>query len=207
VSGHFITFEGIEGCGKSTQIARISEYLKGKGVEVDITREPGGTAIAESIRDVLLDPANTAMASMTELLLYEAARAQHLEERILPALERGAVVLCDRFADSTTAYQGGGRGLSRSMLRTLHDIATNGRWPDLTIVLDVPVAVGAERRAGTALDRIELEAAEFHERVRLAFLDNANEEPHRVKVINGARPVEAVTEAIVREIDAMATAS
>lgn len=207
MSGRFITFEGIEGCGKTTQIARICEHLRRRGLEVDVTREPGGTAIAEAIRNVLLDPANTAMASMTELLLYEAARAQHLEERIVPALERGAIVLCDRFADSTTAYQGGGRGLSLSMLRTLHDIATNGRWPDLTIVLDVPVEVGAQRRAGTALDRIEREAAEFHERVRRAFLDIAKEEPHRVKVIDGAQPVDAVTEAIVREIDAMATAS
>ena len=207
MTGRLITFEGIEGCGKSTQIARLERYLRDRGFRVDVTREPGGTPIAEAIRDVLLDPANNAMVSMTELLLYEAARAQHLHERILPALERGVMVLCDRYADSTTAYQGGGRGLSRGMLRTLHDIATNGRWPDLTIVLDVPVAVGATRRAGTALDRIELEASAFHERVRQAFLDIAREEPHRVKIVDGAQPVERVTEAIVREVEPLATAS
>ena len=206
MSGRFITFEGIEGCGKTTQIARIEQYFRGRGKEVVLTREPGGTPIAEKIRDLLLDPANEAMAPTAELLLYAAARAQHLEERILPALHRGAVVLCDRFADSTTAYPGGGRGVSRTMVGNLHEIATHGCWPDLTFVLDLPVAVGAERRAGSALDRIEREAAEFHERVRNAFLDIAREEPHRVVVVDAAQPVEAVTAAMVRVIEQRATA-
>lgn len=207
MSGLFITFEGIEGCGKTTQIARLEERLRGRGLAVEVTREPGGTPIAEAIRELLLDPANDAMAPMTELLLYEAARAQHLEERIVPALDRGAVVLCDRFADSTTAYQGGGRGLSPSMLRTLHDIATRGRCPDLTFVIDVPVAVGAARRAGTTLDRIELEATEFHERVRQAFLEIARQEPHRIRVIDGSQPVDDVTQAIVHEFERVAATS
>jgi dTMP kinase len=206
VSGCFITFEGIEGCGKTTQIARIEQYFRGRGHEVVLTREPGGTPIAEKIRDLLLDPENDAMVSTAELLLYAAARAQHLEERILPALQRGAVVLCDRFADSTTAYQGGGRGLSRTMLRNLHEIATQGRSPDLTFVLDLPVSAGAQRRAGTTLDRIERESAEFHERVRNAFLDIAREEPHRVVVVDAAQPVEVVTAAMVRVIEHRATA-
>ena len=206
MSGRFITFEGIEGCGKTTQIALIEQYFRGRGQEVVLTREPGGTPIAEKIRDLLLDPANDAMAPTAELLLYAAARAQHLEERILPALHRGAVVLCDRFADSTTAYQGGGRGFYPTMLRNLHEISTHGCWPDLTFVLDLPVAVGAERRAGSALDRIEREAAEFHERVRNAFLDIAREEPHRVVVVDAAQPVEAVTAAMVRVIEQRATA-
>jgi dTMP kinase len=204
VTACFISFEGIEGCGKTTQIARLEHYLRSRGHDVEVTREPGGTPIAEQIRRLLLDPEHDAMAPMAELLLYEAARAQHVAQRINPALARGAIVLCDRFADSTTAYQGGGRGLPLGMLHSLHDIATGGRWPDLTIVLDVPVAEGSARRAGTTLDRIELEAPEFHERVRQAFLQIARLEPQRVKVIDGAMPVAHVTEAIIREMESLA---
>jgi dTMP kinase len=200
--GMFITFEGVEGCGKSTQIARLQQHLETRGHSVVVTREPGGTPIAEAIRALLLDPLNHAMSPVTELLLYEAARAQHVAERIRPALDNGFVVLCDRFADSTTAYQGAGRGLSPDVVGRLHDIATQGLHPDLTIVLDVPADVGLSRATQTGSDRMELEALEFHERVRIEFLRLAKEEPARVIVIDGMQDVDAVADAIRALVDA-----
>ncbi|MBX7255285.1 MAG: dTMP kinase [Candidatus Hydrogenedentes bacterium] len=191
--GCFITFEGVEGCGKSTQLALLKDYLESRGCSVDVTREPGGTPIAEAIRGVLLDPVHREMTSVTELLLYAAARAQHVAERIRPALDAGKVVLCDRFADSTTAYQGAGRALSPETIAALHRIATGGVWPDLTIVLDIDPEEGLKRAmARRGLDRIENESIEFHRRVREGFLALSRSEPERVVPIDGARGVDAV---------------
>ncbi|MFA6241785.1 MAG: dTMP kinase [Candidatus Hydrogenedentales bacterium] len=200
--GCFITFEGVEGCGKSTQLVLLKEYLASQGREVEVTREPGGTPIAEAIRRVLLDPNNHALTPVAEVLLYAAARAQHVAERIRPALEAGKIVLCDRFADSTTAYQGAGRALPEATIAALHRIATEGVWPELTIILDIDPEIGLERAAARrGLDRIENESIEFHRRVRAGFLSLARIEPDRVVLVDGARSVEAVAEDIRRLSD------
>ena len=201
MKGRFITFEGVEGCGKSTQLGRLQAWLEGQGHTVVVTREPGGTPIAESIRAILLDPENTAMGPVTELLLYEAARAQHVYEKIAPALEKGHIVLCDRFADSTTAYQGAGRGLSAEALRALHDTATDNLWPDLTLLIDLDVAIGLERaRNRGRRDRLEREAVAFHERVRAGFLQLAESEPERIAVIDGDNTVDTVAERVIETV-------
>ena len=197
MKGLFITLEGIEGCGKSTQLRMLSEHLAARGFDVVTTREPGGTPTAEAVRAILLDPAHTALSSMAEALLYAAARAQHVDELIRPALEAGKIVLSDRFADSTTAYQGAGRDIPAETIRALHDLATRGTWPDLTIVLDLPAVEGLKRAAsGGAPDRIEQEPLAFHERVREEFLRIARAEPDRVRVVDGSRSVEAVNQEI-----------
>lgn len=204
MNGVFITLEGVEGCGKTTQMTLLGQRLEAEGRRVLRTREPGGTPIAETIRGILLDPANTALCPVAELLLYEAARAQHVAERIQPALEAGTIVLCDRFADSTTAYQGAGRVLPRDTVLNLHRVATGGVWPDLTIVFDVPVAMGLERAAAVGhRDRIECEPLEFHERVRAEFLRIAEAEPERVKVVDAAQPPEAVAEVVYELVRAI----
>lgn len=204
MSGCFITFEGVEGCGKSTQITLLWEYLVEAGYDVIVTREPGGTPIAEAIRGVLLNPDHENMGPTTELLLYAAARAQHVYEKIAPALAAGQIVLCDRFADSTTAYQGGGRGLSAEILKILNEIATGGVWPDCTLLIDVPVTVGLERaRSRGRKDRIEQEPVAFHERVREGFLALAAVEPARIHVIDGTTPVEDVHHAICHAVEAV----
>ena len=169
-----------------------------------VTREPGGTPIAEAIRDVLLDPAHKAMGATAELLLYEAARAQHVHEKIAPALEAGHVVLCDRFADSTTAYQGAGRGIGSEVLTDLHHLATGGVWPDLTLLIDLPVETGLERARGRGRkDRMEQESVAFHQRVREGFLALAQAEPGRIQVIDGDASVEDVHDAIRRAVEAV----
>ncbi|MCL4694219.1 MAG: dTMP kinase [Candidatus Hydrogenedentes bacterium] len=197
MKGIFITVEGVEGCGKSTQILLLKAYLESRGREVIVTREPGGTAIAETIRSILLDPENAALSPMAEAFLYAAARAQHVDERIRPALEAGKVVLSDRFADSTTAYQGAGRQLPEETIQSLHSMATRGTWPHLTIVVDVPAEEGL-KRAGhvNPPDRIEMEPIEFHRGVREAFLQIAQNDPARVHVVDGTRSVEAVAAAV-----------
>jgi dTMP kinase len=208
MKGFFVTMEGVEGSGKSTQIALLKDYLQTKGRSVDVTREPGGTPIGEAVRTVLLDPANDAMDSMSELLLYEAARAQHVTQLIRPALGRGAIVICDRFSDSTTAYQGAGRGLSKEDMDRLHGLATRGLVPDLTILIDLPVAEGLARaKRYRDADRIELEPEEFHERVRQAFLRLAKEEPDRVKIVDGLLPMDKVAEEIRSHTEAMLSRS
>ena len=195
--GLFVSFEGVEGGGKSTQLELLRSALVARGHDVVVTREPGGTPIGEAIRRILLDPAHKGMAPIAELLLYEAARAQFVAEWIGPALARGAVVLCDRFADSTTAYQGGGRGLAPEALEHLHRLATDGLWPDLTFVLDVPATVGLARAVKRqAADRIEQESLAFHERVRAAFLALAERDARRVRVVDGARGVDEVAREI-----------
>ncbi|MFO7976641.1 MAG: dTMP kinase [Candidatus Hydrogenedentota bacterium] len=201
MKGVFITLEGVEGCGKTTQMALLRERLEAEGRNVLLTREPGGTPIAEAIRQILLDPVNTTLSPVAELLLYEAARAQHVAEKIKPALDKGIVVVCDRFADSTTAYQGAGRVLPRDTVRELHRVATGTVWPDLTIILDMPAKTGLERAAAAHdRDRIELEPLAFHERVRNEFLRIAETEPDRVKVVDALQPPESVAEVIYREV-------
>ena len=202
--GLFITFEGVEGCGKSTQVERLRQRLTTMGYKVIATREPGGTPIAEAIRAILLDPQHAAMCPTAELLLYEAARAQHVAEKILPALQAGAIVLCDRFSDSTTAYQGAGRGLSPEDVAPLHAIATAGLNPDKTILVDVPAEVGLARVMKTKTrDRIELEAIEFHTKVRDGFLAIAKAEPNRVAIVDGTQPLELVSTAVDAIIDSL----
>lgn len=201
--GRFITFEGVEGCGKSTQIALLADHLTEAGYTVLVTREPGGTPIAEAIRDVLLDPAHHAMGATAELLLYEAARAQHVHEKIAPALADGHIVLSDRFADSTTAYQGAGRGIAADVLNPLHHMATGGVWPDLTLLIDLPVETGLERARGRGRkDRIEQESIDFHQRVRDGFLALAEAEPDRIRVIDGRADIDAVHQSIRRAVEA-----
>lgn len=187
--GLFITFEGVEGAGKSSQIRRLAASLEKEGVSVLVTREPGGTPISERIRELLLERKHHKMVSTTELLLYAAARSQHVAERIAPALAEGQTVISDRFGDATTAYQGHGRGLDLELIHRLNHVATAGLVPDLTIVLDVPVKVGLgrARRRQRSMDRLEVETLEFHQRVRDGYHAIAKQEPDRVAVINSRR--------------------
>jgi len=206
MSGIFITFEGVEGCGKTTQIQGAKHYLEGKGLHTLLTREPGGTAIGEGIRELLLNPENTAMCSLTELFLYAAARAQHIHERILPALGAGKAILSDRFADSSFAYQGAGRNLDESVLKTLHQLATNGLAPHRTYLLDLPPEIGLERARGRGrADRLEQESLDFHRRVRDGFLRLAAAEPERIKIIDANRSVAEVGADILADLDKLIT--
>ncbi|HGY9624843.1 dTMP kinase [Pseudomonas juntendi] len=197
MSGLFITLEGPEGAGKSTNREYLAERLREQGLDVVLTREPGGTPLAERIRELLLAPSDEAMAADTELLLVFAARAQHLAEVIRPALARGAVVLCDRFTDATYAYQGGGRGLSQERIATLETFVQGALRPDLTLVFDLPVEVGLARAAARGrLDRFEQEGQAFFEAVRQAYLQRAGREPQRYRLLDAAQPLEAVQRAI-----------
>ena len=199
--GRFITFEGIEGCGKTTQIDLLRRYLEEAGRSVRVTREPGGTKIGEAIRGILLDPEHSAMCSPAELLLYAASRAQHVHEVIRPAMEAGTDVLCDRFADSTAAYQGAGRGLDEAALHQLHAFGAGGLAPDLTVLIDLPVEEGLRRARGRGRsDRIEQESLAFHGRVREGFLRLADMEPGRIKIVDGMQSIEAIAEAIRDEV-------
>ena len=201
MKGCFITIEGVEGSGKSTQVEKLRMFIEGRGHKVDTTREPGGVPIAEAIREVLLNPNHTAMAPITELLLYEAARAQHVAQRIRPALDSGTWVICDRFADSTTAYQGAGRGLPLSDLANLHALATAGLEPDLTILIDLAAEEGLRRAARDHVsDRIEREAIDFHRRVREEFLRLAETHPTRIKTVDGRLPADSVALAVQRHV-------
>lgn len=191
--GTFITLEGIEGSGKTTQAELLRDLLLARGHKVVITREPGGSPIGEKIRDILLDVSHKEMAALTELLLYEASRCQHVHEIIRPALEDGVVVICDRFYDASTAYQGYGRGIDIETVKNLNLVATEGQKADLTIVLDLPVAEGL-RRLGQNLDRIEAETVGFHEKVRQGYLELARSEPDRVRVIDARGSVEETFE-------------
>lgn len=190
----FITFEGSEGCGKTTQVARLSARLKRSGVSYLITREPGGTPIGETIRELLqFAPDNSSMEPETELLLFEASRSQLVRELIKPALERGVCVIADRFFDSTTAYQGAARRLDREMVARLNALAVGDCVPDLTFVLDVDAATAAARMQGPRkADRMEQQPAEFYERVREAYREIAAREPNRIALIDGARKVDEV---------------
>lgn len=189
--GYFITFEGAEGSGKSTQIRRAVAFLKKKGRSVVMLREPGGTRIGEAIRAILLDKDLKEMDPVTELLLYLAARVQIVHEKILPALKKGKVVICDRFEDSTRAYQGFGRGLSLAAIEEASRLVRGTLKPDLTFVLDIDIAKGLKR--GGRHDRIEREALSFHRRVRRGFLALAKKEPRRMVVLDTSRSVEYVS--------------
>ncbi len=200
----FITLEGPEGSGKSSQIGPLADFLCAQGYSVVQTREPGGTPIGDQIRACLHDVNNTAMNPVTEVLLYSASRAQHVAELIRPALRARQVVLCDRFADSTIAYQGYGRGLNLADLHTLTAIATQGLKPDLTILLDIDVARGLARRqtGGEEMNRLDLEALSFHQRVREGYHILAAAEPERWLVVDAERPlaiVQAHLQAIVTD--------
>ena len=193
-SGKFISLEGIEGCGKSTQARLLAQYIAGLGISVVLTREPGGTLIGERIRDILLDPANIGMTSITELMLYIASRAQHVSEIIMPALSDGKIVICERFSDATAAYQGFARGLDLKIIENLTRIAINSLEPDLTIVLDLKVENGLLRakKRGNQSDRLESEDIEFHNKVRNGYLSLAREFPQRIKVVDGEGTVDEV---------------
>ncbi|MDH1659339.1 dTMP kinase [Pseudomonas mosselii] len=197
MSGLFITLEGPEGAGKSTNRDYLAARLREQGVDVVMTREPGGTPLAERIRELLLAPSEERMAVDTELLLMFAARAQHLAEVIRPALARGAVVLCDRFTDATYAYQGGGRGLPVERIAILEAFVQGELRPDLTLVFDLPVEVGLARAAARGrLDRFEQEGQAFFEAVRQAYLQRAGQQPQRYRLLDAAQPLSAVQQAI-----------
>jgi dTMP kinase len=193
VTGKFITVEGIEGVGKSTNLGFIHAQLRSAGIDVVQTREPGGTPLGEAIRALLLDPAYTGMDVHCELQLMFAARAEHLGKIIRPALERGQWVLCDRFTDATYAYQGGGRGVDVSFIARLEELVQGDFRPDLILLLDVPVEVGLARAGQRgALDRFEQEQFDFFERVRAAYLERAARDPGRYRVIDASLPLEQV---------------
>lgn len=196
--GKFITVEGIDGAGKSTHLAWLERFLQDKGLEVVVTREPGGTALGEALRQLLLDHRQV-MHPETEALLMFAARREHLDKVILPALDRGAWVVSDRFADASFAYQGGGRGVAQSKLENLEQWVHAGFSPDLTVYFDVPVIVGRERLRSTRIaDRFEMESNLFFERVRQAYLQRAGQFPQRIRVVDGSRPLAEVKTAIAK---------
>lgn len=197
--GCFITFEGAEGSGKSTQIRRAVTFLKKKRRRVVMLREPGGTRISEAIRGVLLDKHLKEMMPVTELLLYLAARAQIVREKILPALRQGKIVICDRFEDSTLAYQGYGRGLPLQAIGQASRLVRGHLRPDLTFVLDIDVARGLKR--GGRHDRIEREALSFHQRVRRGFLAIARKDPRRIMVLDTSRSVDEVSHRIHERLE------
>lgn len=191
--GKFITLEGIEGGGKSTQASYIVERLRVIGYQVEQTREPGGTPLAESIRNVLLNEASSGMPESTELLLMFAARAAHLAQRIQPALAKGAWVVCDRFTDATYAYQAAGRGLPASRIKTLETMVQGRLRPDLVLIFDLPVTEGLRRARGRGdTNRFEAEKLSFFERVRQCYLERAKANPLRYFVLDAAQPIEQV---------------
>jgi dTMP kinase len=196
----FLTIEGIEGSGKSTLLSGLSDRLRARGREIFVTREPGGTPVGDAIRAIFLDR-GVAVAPLTEALLVNAARAQHVADRIRPELDAGRIVLCDRFVDSTMAYQGYGRGVDLGVLRTICDAATGGLEPDLTFVLDIPLALSRSRMAarGRAVDRLEAEDDRFYERVRDGFLALAG--GARYRVLDGTLSQEELLERALRELE------
>lgn len=199
--GHFITVEGIDGVGKSTQAALIEAVLDSAGYDVLRLREPGGVKISEQIRAILLDPANAEMGDVCELLLYEAARAQLVHQVIRPALAAGKTVVCDRFYDSTTAYQAFADGLDRNMVSQANELAVDGCRPDLTLVFDLPVEDALRRRSGReAEDRLELKGLEFQERVAAGFRAVAADEPDRVKLIDAGESIAEVFSGVAAEL-------
>lgn len=199
-AGLFITLEGIEGSGKTTQAARLADSLRALGHPVFLTREPGGTPAAEQLRAILLNSRTESLAAETEAFVILAARRQHVDHVVAPALKQGAIVLCDRFTDSTLAYQGYARGLDPKSLRTMNRWATGGLAPDLTLLFDLPVATGLRRRQSdrAGQNRLDRETRRFHERVRAGFLQLARREPSRIKRIDAARAPETIAQDVHR---------
>ena len=205
--GFFITFEGVEGCGKTTQIRNLAKRLTDAGYRTVLTREPGGCAIADKIRAILLDADNQAMLPLTELLLYAAARAQHVAEVIVPALASGAIVLCDRFSDATIAYQHFGRGIARPTIDTLNSLARQSIRPDLTVLMDCDVATGLARAksriaatSGPREERFELETLSFHQRVRDGYLQLATDEAGRFLTISANGTIDEISDRIATQV-------
>jgi len=205
--GFFITFEGIEGCGKTTQIKRLADRLSAAGHRTLLTREPGGCPISDKIRSILLDADNRGMVPLTELLLYAAARAQHVAEVIVPALQSGTIVLCDRFSDATLAYQHSGRDIDRATIDTLNSLACQSVRPDLTVLMDCDVSIGLARAksrieaaSGPREERFELEANPFHQRVRDGYLALAAAEPARFVTVSAGGSIDEIAGAISQQV-------
>ncbi len=209
MAGFFITFEGIDFCGKTTQARRLGSYLRRKSYKVLLVREPGGDRIAERIRKILLSRKNSEMTALTELLLYEAARSQLTEMVILPALKQGKVVICDRYSDSSLAYQGYGRGLNKKMIKDLNHISTFGLLPDLTILLDVPTETSFKRRKkeNRKKDRLERERFEFHQRIREGFKSIARQNRKRIKVVDGTEDIDKTWQKVRKVVDSFLSKS
>ena len=199
--GLFITLEGGDGAGKSTQIRNIKSFFEMKGLVVVHTREPGGTQISEKLRDILLDSHNTEMDAVTEMLIYAASRAQHVRELVKPALDEGSVVICDRFLDSSIAYQAYGRGLG-DMVKIINSYATDGLTPDITFWMDIDPDAGKERVSKMGdFDRLEMEARDFHYRVYEGYKAIAQSEPDRIKRIDASRSVEEISAEIIKYLE------
>ena len=198
MKGLFITFEGIEGCGKSTQAKLLAEYLRNQGKVVFLTREPGGPKISEQIREILLSTKNNEMLPETEVLLYMASRSQHTGEWIIPALEQGKIVISDRYYDSTLAYQGAARRIERKLIDSITKFATFGLKPDITFLVDLPAEEGLSRISYKKADRLEQESLEFHKKVRKGFFEIAKIEKNRYIIIDGRDSVEKIHKEIVK---------
>lgn len=199
MKGIFISFEGIEGSGKSTQANLLYKYLIDKGLEVILTEEPGGTRIGKKIRRLLLDSKNKDILPITELFLYCASRAQHINEVIIPSLNKGVIVITDRFSDSTFAYQGYGRGIDLNIIFTIDKLSTSSLRPDITFLLDLDVKIGLKRNQGiNKADRLELEDIDFHNRVRKGYIELASKEPDRIKLIDASKNITFTHNKIVK---------
>ena len=204
MKGYFITIEGTDGAGKTTQISLLEEYLKQRKIDFLLTREPGGTPISEKIREILLDISNQELCDNAEVLLYAASRAQHLQQKILPAVKEGKLVLCDRFVDSSIAYQAFGRGIDKEQVKAINQFATSGIEPDLTIYLDLPPQKGILRKQKEQLhemDRMEQEKMDFHEKVYEGFQSLAQNYPQRIQKIDASKTIEEVQKQIQIQIE------
>ncbi len=206
--GCFITLEGIEGCGKSTQAAKLADYLKELGYQVILTKEPGATALGTPLRKLLLNPQRITIGAKAELFLFAADRSQHVEELILPAIKEGKIVVCDRYTDATMAYQGYARGLDKALIQDLNELAALGLSPQLTILLDLTVSEGLSRAldrnqrndSASREDRFEQEGKSFHEKVRYGYLELARAEPDRIKIIDADSSIEEIHNNIVKTV-------
>ena len=201
--GLFITFEGIDGCGKSTQLARLAKTLTDRGLPVIVTREPGGTVIAEKIREILISTEHSEMVDECEILLYCAARAQHVREKIIPAIEQGNIVLCDRFQEATFAYQGFGRSISLEILSIINSYATGGLNPDKTFIFDLSVETSFDRmkKMNKLADRLEQNGKDFFERIRRGYLLMAENSPQRIVLLDGEQTIDTVSENVMFHIN------
>ncbi len=203
-NGKFITFEGTDGSGKTTQIKLLEDYLKGKGYEVVLSREPGGTKVSELIRDLILDPANNEIVPLTEMILYAASRAQHVAQVIKPSIEAGKIVICDRFVDSSYAYQGSGRGVDLKIIADVNRVAIDGISPDITFFLDIDPETAIKRRINaTGADRIEQEKLDFHKRVYEGYKKMSLLFPDRIMTIDAEKPIDEISSQINKYIDSV----